>query len=181
MRERLSLIALAVLSASALLAGCAAGPDYRAPAVAAEPAFVMPAASAEPAAAFWRGFGDPVLDTLLVDAVTANADVRLAQARLREAHVGVGDHGIGEQCIEHRIAEAAPERRGRFGAGRGHHEGGLDRRGRCAVVRPGGAAGEQCRGTQHGQRNQGQAFTHGRLRAAGPPPWHAPRQRAAAR
>ena len=95
MRERLSLIALAAASASALLAGCAAGPDYRAPAAPVEPAFVMPAASAEPAAAFWRSFGDPVLDTLLADAVTANADVRLAQARLREARALAGEADAG--------------------------------------------------------------------------------------
>lgn len=87
MRER-TLISLAAL---ALLSACAAGPDYKAPQTQAEPAFVMPAAAGEPAAAFWRGFADPVLDALIADAVSANADVRLAQARLRELRALAGE------------------------------------------------------------------------------------------
>lgn len=88
MRERTS-IALAAL---ALLAACAAGPDYRAPqSPVNEPAFVMSASATEPAEAFWRGFADPVLDALIADAVSANADVRLAQARLREARALAGE------------------------------------------------------------------------------------------
>ncbi len=87
MRER-TLISLAAL---ALLSACAAGPEYQAPQAKAEPAFVMPAAAGEPAAAFWRGFADPVLDALIADAVSANADVRLAQARLREVRALAGE------------------------------------------------------------------------------------------
>lgn len=87
MRER-SLISLAAL---ALLGACAAGPDYRAPQASTEPAFVMPAAAGEPDSAFWRGFADPVLDALIADAVSANADVHLAQARLRELRALAGE------------------------------------------------------------------------------------------
>ncbi|WP_298833722.1 efflux transporter outer membrane subunit [uncultured Piscinibacter sp.] len=82
------LFAGAVMS---LLAGCAVGPDHRPPKAVVEPAFVMPASDAEPAAAFWRGFADPVLDALIADAASANADVRLAQARLREARALAGE------------------------------------------------------------------------------------------
>lgn len=81
-------------AAAVLLAGCAAGPDYRAPQATAEPSFVMAtptAAAGEPAAAFWRGFSDPVLDALIADAVAANADVRLAQARLQEVRSLAGE------------------------------------------------------------------------------------------
>ncbi len=86
MRETLIASAVALL-----LVGCAAGPDPQPPKATLEPAFVMPAASGEPAAAFWRGFADPVLDALIADAVSANADVRLAQARLQEVRALAGE------------------------------------------------------------------------------------------
>jgi len=92
MRECRRLMSLAAL---AVLCGCAAVADYRMPTAVVEPAFVMPAADGEPAAAFWRGFGDPVLDALIADAVRANADVRLAQARLQEARALSGEAGAG--------------------------------------------------------------------------------------
>lgn len=39
-------------------------------------------------AATWRGFGDPVLDTLIAQARAANLDVRIAQQRVRQARAG---------------------------------------------------------------------------------------------
>lgn len=39
-------------------------------------------------AATWRGFGDPVLDELIVQARAANLDVRIAQQRVRQARAG---------------------------------------------------------------------------------------------
>jgi outer membrane protein, multidrug efflux system len=92
MRECRRLMSLAALAG---LCGCAAVADYRMPTAVVETAFVMPAADGEPAAAFWRGFGDPVLDALIADAVRANADVRLAQARLQEARALSGEAGAG--------------------------------------------------------------------------------------
>src|SRR3546814_11305330 len=84
-RARASAAALLVL----LLAGCAVGPDYR------TPEMPVPAAwgSAEadiPAKApllarWWQRLGDPQLDALIAEAVTANLDVATAQARVREA------------------------------------------------------------------------------------------------
>lgn len=85
----------AALAASALLAGCASGPDYRAPASTLEAGFVSPAAAGEPPAAFWRGFADPRLDALIADAMRANADVRSAQARLQEARASLGEADAG--------------------------------------------------------------------------------------
>lgn len=87
MRERRRLIAAAAL---ALLAGCAAGPDYKAPASTLEASFVSPAAAGEAPADFWRAFADPLLDALIADAMRANADVRSAQARLQEARANAG-------------------------------------------------------------------------------------------
>ncbi|MEI8304599.1 MAG: efflux transporter outer membrane subunit [Burkholderiales bacterium] len=39
-------------------------------------------------AATWRGFGDPVLDSLIAQAREANLDVRIAQQRVRQARAG---------------------------------------------------------------------------------------------
>ena len=48
-----------------------------------------PAASTDALdAATWRGFGDPVLDSLLARARSANLDVRIAVQRVRQARAG---------------------------------------------------------------------------------------------
>jgi NodT family efflux transporter outer membrane factor (OMF) lipoprotein len=82
-----------LLVASALaLAGCAAvGPDYRKPAVSA-PAQAPFASSAspafsgdEPSGRWWSLFHDPVLDTLVQQALVANTDLRVAAANLARA------------------------------------------------------------------------------------------------
>jgi multidrug efflux system outer membrane protein len=75
-----------------VLAACAVGPDYRAPAVTPGAAYLNAGAASVNAAApgaditrFWRGFEDPVLSQLVERALGANGDVRIAQARLRES------------------------------------------------------------------------------------------------
>lgn len=71
-----------------LLAGCAVGPDHRAPQAQAGARFVEAddrTTSAEPPQAFWRGFNDTTLDALVERALTANHDVRIAVANLRGA------------------------------------------------------------------------------------------------
>jgi outer membrane protein, multidrug efflux system len=80
-------------AAALLLAACVSGPDYRPPATASAASFVnapaagapVNAADAATLAAFWRGFGDPVLDNLVQAALQANLDLRIAQTRLTEA------------------------------------------------------------------------------------------------
>ena len=73
-----------------LLAGCSVGPNYHPPKTAA------PADWSEPQAGgatnspveiiqWWKTFQDPELDALIDRAVTANHDLRVAEARLREA------------------------------------------------------------------------------------------------
>ncbi|WP_300396581.1 TolC family protein [uncultured Sphingobium sp.] len=79
-----------LLGASALTA-CAAGPDYRPPAPPASAAAPFIGA-ADPAVAqspaqdhWWRLYDDPLLDTLVRDALAANTDIRVAVARLERA------------------------------------------------------------------------------------------------
>jgi multidrug efflux system outer membrane protein len=78
--------ALAVSLTSAFIAGCAVGPDYRAPEPGVDASFVNAEGSAaEPVADFWRGFNDATLNRLIEQALAANHDVRIAVASLREA------------------------------------------------------------------------------------------------
>lgn len=80
------------LAAVALLAACAAGPDY------VRPTLDVPAAykeagswkTAEPQAAdsrqpWWEAYRDPVLNGLMQDAERANQNIRLAEAQYRQA------------------------------------------------------------------------------------------------
>jgi NodT family efflux transporter outer membrane factor (OMF) lipoprotein len=77
-----------------LVASCAVGPDYRAPATA------MPAAwleglgegfDSQPGelARWWTEFNDPVLESLVERALHSNLDLRAAAARVREARAAL--------------------------------------------------------------------------------------------
>jgi multidrug efflux system outer membrane protein len=82
---RTALMAAALLSPSAALA---VGPRYTAPTPA--PVTLLNAApeavsGAQPEAAWWRAFGDPVLDDLIRRALAGNLDLRIAGDRVREA------------------------------------------------------------------------------------------------
>jgi NodT family efflux transporter outer membrane factor (OMF) lipoprotein len=76
------------------LAACATGPDYVRP-----PASVStagPFLSLSPAVStvaakddWWQLYNDPVLDTLIADALAANTDIRVAVARLARAHAAL--------------------------------------------------------------------------------------------
>ena len=80
---------------SILISSCmTVGPDYQ------KPANKMPAKwdstleggeKADPAqiAEWWKGFGDPILDTLVTRAIDANFDLRIAESRIREARAGL--------------------------------------------------------------------------------------------
>jgi multidrug efflux system outer membrane protein len=71
-----------------VLAGCAVGPDYKAPAD-APVAITAPERSlfADDAVQrdWWRQLDDPQLDALIDRALAENHDIRIAQARLLEA------------------------------------------------------------------------------------------------
>lgn len=80
----------ALFAALATLAGCAVGPDYRAPEVAVAERFdavgrTRAFRESEVDAEFWRQFRDPLLDELVEEAFRANHDLRIAVARLVEA------------------------------------------------------------------------------------------------
>lgn len=79
------------LALMATTAGCAAGPDYRPPAVSD---LGVPASytlgngqplSAEQLATWWTRFNDPALDRLIEQALAANLDLAQSAARLRQA------------------------------------------------------------------------------------------------
>lgn len=78
------------LAASLALSACAVGPNYTAPvaALSAKAPFVTttPAAAPERDAedAWWRLYDDPVLNDLVVQALAANTDVRVALANLQK-------------------------------------------------------------------------------------------------
>ena len=83
---------LFIISASAaLLAGCSVGPTYQRPETppAAAAAFVDPGMTKVSSGAvegeWWRLFKDPVLDRLVVEALTYNTDIRQASANLKRA------------------------------------------------------------------------------------------------
>lgn len=88
-------LAYAVAGLSALLAGCAVGPDFRTPELPqagaqfarAEPSAVLKQASPEAGsdAAFWRQFQDEQLTQLVEQALRANQELRGALARLDAA------------------------------------------------------------------------------------------------
>lgn len=77
-----------------LLAGCAVGPDYRAPdtapveLVSAEAAGVVVEQPYE--AKWWAQFGDPVLDDLVERALGHDLDLKIAAARVDEARALAG-------------------------------------------------------------------------------------------
>jgi len=77
--------------ATAVLAGCAIGPDYKRPSV-AEPQTFRGQATAEAAsladAPWWEVFQDPMLRELIHEALRNNYDVRIAAARVQEARAG---------------------------------------------------------------------------------------------
>src|SRR5579871_5069718 len=79
---------LAAASAAALGA-CTVGPDYQRPDVALTPAYhAAPPPEAAPAPrldAWWRGFNDPELTTVVERAMAQNLDVAQAAARVRQS------------------------------------------------------------------------------------------------
>ena len=86
---------LAALLAATSLAACAAGPDYIAPTPIprGDVAFIGARSSAVSTDAvqsdWWRLYDDPVLDALVLDALAANTDIRVAVARIERARASL--------------------------------------------------------------------------------------------
>jgi multidrug efflux system outer membrane protein len=75
---------VALVVFGAIVAGCTLGPNYQRPAIEAPAVyrFAEPAAQLVADAAWWEGFGDPVLTSLVQEALRNNLDVRIAAARV---------------------------------------------------------------------------------------------------
>jgi multidrug efflux system outer membrane protein len=75
--------------AGLLLAGCAAGPDYRTPETRVAGAFTSADQAGFSAGGvetnWWGGFQDPLLNRLVSQTIATNHDLRIATARVREA------------------------------------------------------------------------------------------------
>lgn len=84
----LALKAVLIAGVSLMAAACAVGPNYATPAT---PPAVFQNAAADtftavtPEADWWKAFGDPVLDQLVIKALGDNLDIRIAVARVDEA------------------------------------------------------------------------------------------------
>jgi NodT family efflux transporter outer membrane factor (OMF) lipoprotein len=83
------------LAAAGAMTGCMVGPDYQPPKTQAPEQWSETLAGGETArseslAAWWQGFRDPELDSLVQRALAASPDLRIADARLREARAGLG-------------------------------------------------------------------------------------------
>ncbi len=78
---------LPALLAATLAAGCMMGPDYRRPAIDAPQAFrYEPKEAADTAnTEWWKQFNDPVLDSLITEALAHNLNVKVAAANVEQA------------------------------------------------------------------------------------------------
>jgi multidrug efflux system outer membrane protein len=103
-----------LLLSTALLAGCAVGPDYRAPALDLPeqwPEHVLLSAEARADwQQWWRQFEDPHLDALVARAVDDNLELRLQLARIQESRARLGLARAEQLPTVGAQAEAARER-----------------------------------------------------------------------
>ncbi|MCG3194194.1 MAG: Outer membrane protein OprM [Thermoanaerobaculia bacterium] len=78
---------IAILGLVLLTTGCTMGPDYARPAVAPPPAYANAPLDTQETAnkAWWGQFQDPVLDGLIVEALTNNRNVKIAAANVEAA------------------------------------------------------------------------------------------------
>ena len=78
---------LAIVLIACPLAGCMVGPNYVRPTIEAPPAFRYEMAEARETAniTWWTQFGDPVLDSLIDEALAHNLDVKIAAANVEQA------------------------------------------------------------------------------------------------
>lgn len=84
---------IALLLGASALTACAAGPDYKVPATPTAAPFIGAASPAVSAAAaqdrWWTLYNDPLLDSLVGDALAANTDLRVAVARIEKARASL--------------------------------------------------------------------------------------------
>jgi multidrug efflux system outer membrane protein len=73
-----------------VMSGCMLGPDYRRQTIDTPDAWPTPTTAPSVPAEWWRGYQDPALDAMIQEALSHNADLRLAVARVDEARAGLG-------------------------------------------------------------------------------------------
>ena len=80
--RRYTVAALAIL-----LAGCMLGPDYRRPAVDVMPSYRFEDNETRDTANtnWWKEFQDPVLDSLIAEALANNKNIKIATANIEQA------------------------------------------------------------------------------------------------
>jgi len=83
------------------LSGCVVGPNYESPAPRAPAQTTFAGATSpaftgdEPQGQWWQLFRDPTLDALIREALTANTDLRVAEANLRRARAVLSESRAG--------------------------------------------------------------------------------------
>ncbi|THD64818.1 efflux transporter outer membrane subunit [Phenylobacterium sp.] len=106
---------LLLAAAGLALAGCAVGPDFKAPAAPLTGAYATPAptdAAGADLAAWWRGFGDPQLTRVVERAAAQNLDVAQAAARVRQSRAALKAAGaallpeVGAQAGAARVEQS---------------------------------------------------------------------------
>ena len=102
-----------------LLAGCAAGPNYKRPALESPAAWQNPdttfyadTAAVRVETAWWHLFGDTVLTHLIVAGLQENTDVRIAAARVEEL---MGRYGVTKSDFFPKFNAGGTALRGQFG------------------------------------------------------------------
>lgn len=88
---------IALLLSSSLSAGCMVGPDYKQPNAPLAHHYISsaglaatPGARADKLDNWWDGFGDPLLSTLVTEAIGQNLELAQAQARVVQARATLG-------------------------------------------------------------------------------------------
>ncbi len=114
---------LATLGAVAVLAGCAAGPDYKKPEPPAVPAEwkvegpwrTSVPRDADPKGAWWKRFGDPQLDALEEQALAGSTTLAIAAARLTQARSGLT---VAQASLYPQLSAGLRESRAKISANR---------------------------------------------------------------
>jgi len=95
-----------------LLAGCAVGPDYKRPALESPVTWRIEENEAQETAntAWWHQFNDPVMNSLIDEALKQNSDLKIATARIDEY---VGWYWVGRSGLFPQIGLSAEAGRSR--------------------------------------------------------------------
>ena len=103
----------AAVVVAAAVAGCALGPDYRRPETTTPAAYRFePEATADSLgdAGWWQVYRDPVLQSLIREALADNLDVRIAAARVDQARAALGSARL-QQLPQVSVAAGAARQR----------------------------------------------------------------------